>query len=101
MADLLTGQVETLLPALLEATAAKKAAEAAEADLKAKLAAIIGEPKTVKTVWGTVTLVKGRKTKQIVSKVLKAKIDLMMAEGLESGDVVENIGQPFIQVKTS
>ena len=101
MADILTGQVEILAAKLLEATAARKAAEAVEADLKSKLAELIGEPKTVKTVWGSVTLVKGRKTKQIVSKVLKAKIDLMMAEGIESGDVVENIGQPFIQVKTS
>ena len=101
MADILTGQVEILAAKLLEATAAKKAAEAIENDLKSQLAAIIGEPQTIKTVWGSVTLNKGRTTKKIVDKVLKAEIDLLMAKGLADGRVEENEGAPFITVRAS
>ena len=101
MADLLKGQVEVLLPELMEAIAERKAAENKEKLLKERIAELIGVPQTVKTVWGTVTLCNGKRSTKIVSKVLKSKIALMMAEGLENGDVIENIGSPYLNIRQS
>jgi hypothetical protein len=101
MANLITGQVEALLPSLLAAMDAEKAAKAHAADLKAQLAAILESPQTVKTVWGSVTLNKGRRTVEVIGKALKAKITLLKEEGIVSGESIENMGDPFISVRKS
>jgi len=101
MANLITGQVEALLPDLIVAMAAEKAAKAIVADLKAQMAAIIESPQTVKTVWGSVTLNKGRRTVEVIGKALKAKITLLKEEGIVSGESIENMGDPFISVRQS
>ena len=101
MANLITGQVETLLPDLIAAMDAEKAAKAHAADLKAQLAAILESPQTVKTVWGSVTLNKGRRTVEVIGKALKARITLIKEEGIVSGESIEKMGDPFISVRKS
>lgn len=99
MADLITGQIETLLPALLEALDAATAAQAEVDKIKAAMAAIIGHPQTVKTCWGSVTLNKGRRTIKIKDKALEAQIRFMKENGVSEGRCVESVGEPFISVK--
>ena len=98
MANLITGQIEALLPKLLEAMAAEKAAKVTVADLKAQMMNIIETPQTVKTVWGSVTLKRGSRTVKVVSKLLSDKISLMKEEGIATGDTIENFGDMVISV---
>ena len=98
MANLITGQIEALLPDLIAAMSAEKAAKESVANLKAQMMNIIGTPQTVKTVWGSVTLKRGSRTVKVVSKALSAKITLLKEEGLISGESIENIGEMSISV---
>ena len=98
MANLITGQVEALLPSLLAAMDAEKAAKATVADLKAQILDIIGTPQTVKTVWGSVTLKRGSRTVKVISKLLSNKISLLKEEGIATGDSIESFGDMVISV---
>ena len=101
MANLTAGQVETLLPALLEALEAERTAKANAAALKAQMATLIGEPQTVKTAWGTVTLCNGRRTVKVTDRALNAQITLLKEQGIALGKCEESFGVPYIQVKTN
>jgi hypothetical protein len=101
MADLIAGQVETMLPALLAAMAAEKAAKAEADRLKAQMVAIIGKPQTVRTVWGSVTLNRGRRTVKVTDKALEAEIKYLKESGIASGKCEESYGSDFISVKAT
>ena len=98
MANLITGQVEALLPDLIAAMDAEKAAKATVGALKAQLAAILESPQTVKTVWGSVTLKRGSRTVKVISKLLSNKISLLKEEGIATGDAIESFGDMVISV---
>jgi hypothetical protein len=98
MENLLTGQIEALLPALIAAMDEQKAATKKVSDLKAQMLDIIGTPQTVKTVWGSVTLKRGSRTVKVVSKLLSNKISLLKEEGIATGDAIESFGDMVISV---
>jgi hypothetical protein len=98
MANLITGQIEALLPALLHAMEDQKAAAKKVADLKLQMRGIIETPQTIKTVWGAVTLKRGSRTVKVVSELLSDKISLMKEEGIASGDSIESFGDMVISV---
>lgn len=99
--SILVGQVETMLPELLEAMQQADAAKKRVDDLKAQLVALIEEPQTVKTCWGSVTLNKGRRTVKVTDKALNAKITLLKETGISEGKCEESIGSPFVTVRKS
>jgi hypothetical protein len=99
--SILVGQVETMLPELLEAMQQADAAKQRVDSLKAQLVAIIEEPQTVKTCWGSVTLNKGRRTVKVTDKALNAQITLLKETGVSEGKCEESIGSPFITVRKS
>lgn len=99
MADLIAGQVETLLPQLLAALDAEAEAKAEADRLKVAMAAIIGQPGTVRTVWGAVTLNRGRRTVRVVDRALEAQLKYLKESGIAEGKCTESIGSPFISVK--
>jgi len=98
MANLITGQIEALLPNLIAAMAEEKAAAKKVADFKLQMRGIIETPQTVKTVWGSVTLKRGTRTVKVISKLLSNKIGLLKEEGIASGDSIENFGDMVISV---
>ena len=98
MANIITGQIEALLPDLIAAMAAEKAAKDSVANLKAQMLDIIGTPQTVKTVWGSVTLKRGSRTVEVIGKALKARITLLKEEGIASGESIEKVGNMSISV---
>ena len=98
---LIVGQVETLLPELLEAMEQSKAATAKVDELKAQMIALIEEPQTVKTCWGSVTLNKGRRTVKVTDRALTAQITLLKEQGIALGKCEESVGDPFITVRKS
>jgi hypothetical protein len=95
---ILVGQVETLLPDLIKAMEdvdkAKKHAE----KLKVQMCTLIGSPQTVKTVWGSVTLVGSRRTVKITDKALNHQIQLLKETGVSEGKCTESFSAPFIKV---
>jgi hypothetical protein len=99
MADIIAGQIETLLPALLAALDAEAAAKRKADRLKATMAAIIGEPQTIQTIWGSVTLNRGRRTVKVTDKALEAQLKYLKESGLSAGKCQESVGDPFISVK--
>jgi hypothetical protein len=98
MANLITGQIESLLPALIAAMDTAAEANKKVADLKLQMRGIIETPQTVKTVWGSVTLKRGSRTVKVVSKLLSDKISLMKEEGIATGDTIASIGDMVISV---
>jgi hypothetical protein len=98
---ILVGQIETLLPELLQAMEDADAAKHRVDNLKAQLIAIIEEPQTVKTCWGSVTLNKGRRTVKVTDKALNAQITLLEEQGIALGKCEESVGSPFITVRKS
>ena len=98
---LIVGQVETLLPALLQAMEDADAAKRRVDDLKAQMVALIESPQTVKTVWGSVTLNKGRRTVKVTDKALNAQITLLKEQGIAQGRCEESVGSPFVTVRKS
>ena len=101
MANLTAGQVETLLPALLEAMEAERTAKATVATLKAQIAEVIGTPQTVKTAWGTVTLNNGRRTVKVTDRALNAQITLLKEQGITDGKATVSVSEPFITVRAT
>jgi hypothetical protein len=98
---IIVGQVETMLPELLEAMQQADAAKQRVDSLKAQLVALIESPQTVKTCWGSVTLNKGRRTVKVTDKALNAQITLLKETGVSEGKCEESIGSPFITVRKS
>jgi len=96
---LIVGQVETLLPKLLEAMEQADAAKKRVDDLKAQMIALIEDPQTVKTCWGSVTLNKGKRTVKVTDRALNAQITLLKETGISEGKCEESIGSPFITVR--
>lgn len=101
MANLLVGQIETLLPELLEAIKQEKTAKAEVLKQKKVIADLIGNPQTIKTVWGAVTLNNGRRTVKVTDKALNAQITLLKETGVVEGKCEVNHGDPFITVKVT
>ena len=98
---LIVGQVETILPELLEAMEQVKSATAEVDRLKSQLVALIESPQTVKTVWGSVTLNKGRRTVKVTDRALTAQITLLKESGIALGKCEESVGDSFITVRKS
>ena len=98
---LLVGQVETLLPALLQAMEDADAAKKRVDDLKAQMIEVIESPQTVKTCWGSVTLNKGRRTVKVIDRALNAQITLLKESGISEGKCQESVSDPFITVRKS
>ena len=98
---LIVGQVETLLPALLQAMEEADAAKRRVDSIKAQLVALIESPQTVKTCWGSVTLNRGRRTVKITDRALNAQITLLKESGISEGKCRESVGDPFITVRKS
>lgn len=98
---LIVGQVETLLPKLLQAMEQADAAKKRVEDLKAQMVALIEDPQTVKTVWGSVTLNKGKRSVKVTDKALNAQITLLKESGIALGKCEESVGSPFITVRKS
>ncbi len=98
---ILVGQVETMLPELLEAMQQADAAKQRVDDLKAQLVALIESPQTVKTCWGSVTLNKGKRSVKVTDRALNAQITLLKEQGIALGKCEESVGSPFITVRKS
>jgi hypothetical protein len=98
---ILVGQVETLMPELLQAMSDADAAKRRVDDLKAQMIALIESPQTVKTCWGSVTLNNGRRTVKVTDKALNAQITLLKEQGIALGKCEESVGAPFITVRKS
>ena len=98
---LIVGQVETILPELLEAMDNQKSAIAEVDRLKSQLITLIESPQTVKTVWGSVTLNRGRRTVKITDRAISAQITLLKESGIALGKCEESVGDPFITVRKS
>ena len=98
---LIVGQVETILPELLEAMCKADAAKKEVDRLKSQLITLIESPQTVKTVWGSVTLNKGRRTVKVTDRALTAQITLLKESGIALGKCEESVGDPFITVRKS
>lgn len=99
--ELVVGQVETLLPKLVAAMEKVKSATAEVDRLKAQMIALIEEPQTVKTCWGSVTLNRGRRTVKVTDRALNAQITLLKESGIALGKCEESVGDPFITVRKS
>ena len=96
---ILVGQIEALLPKLLEAMEQSKEATAKVDKLKAQMIALIESPQTVKTVWGSVTLCNGRRTVKVTDKALNHQIQLLKETGIATGKCSESFGVDYITVK--
>ena len=99
MEHLISGQIETLLPELLQAMEDADAAKRRVDSLKTQMVSIIGEPQTVKTCWGSVTLNNGRRTVKVTDRALNAQITLLKETGISEGKCQESVGDPFITVR--
>lgn len=98
---ILVGQVETLMPELLQAMSDADAAKRRVDNLKAQMVALIEKPQTVKTVWGSVTLNKGKRSVKVTDKALNAQITLLKEQGIALGKCEESVGSPFVTVRKS
>jgi hypothetical protein len=98
---LIVGQIETLLPKLLEAMEQADAAKKRVDDLKEQMIAVIESPQTVKTCWGSVTLSAGKRTVKVTDRALSAQITLLKESGIALGKCKESVGSPFITVRKS
>ena len=98
---LIVGQVEALLPKLLEAMETQKSATAEVDRLKNQIIGVIESPQTVKTCWGSVTLNRGRRTVKVTDRAISAQITLLKESGIALGKCEESVGDPFITVRKS
>jgi hypothetical protein len=98
---IIVGQVETILPALLQAMEDADAAKRRVDDLRAQLVALIESPQTVKTCWGSVTLNKGKRSVKVTDRALSAQITLLKEQGIALGKCEESVSAPFITVRKS
>jgi hypothetical protein len=96
---LIVGQVETLLPELLQAMERVKSATAEVDRLKSQLIGVIQSPQTVKTVWGSVTVNKPRRTVKVTDRALIAQITLLKEQGIALGKCEESVGEYSLTVR--
>jgi hypothetical protein len=96
---ILVGQIETLLPELLQAMSDAESARKRVDSLKAQMINLIETPQTVKTCWGSVTLNNGRRTVKVTDRALNAQITLLKEQGIALGKCQESVGDPFITVR--
>jgi len=102
MATAETLTLDLLIEAYLAADAEAKAAKLAADNIRKQIEtiAIEGNIKRHKVEnVASFTLCEGKKTEKIVSDTFKAKLNLMMARGRESGEVVINQGQPYAMIR--
>lgn len=99
--SILVGQVETLMPELLQAMSDAAAAKQRVDSLKSQLISLIGEPQTVKTCWGSVTVNKGKRTVKVTDRALTAQITLLKEQGIALGKCEESVGEPSLTVRKS
>jgi len=99
--SILVGQVETLLPELLQAMSDAAAAKQRVDALKAQIIALIETPQTVKTCWGSVTVNKGKRTVKVTDRALTAQITLLKEQGIALGKCEESVGEPSLTVRKS
>ena len=99
--SILVGQVETLLPKLLEAMEDADAAKRRVNSLKAQIIALIETPQTVKTCWGSVTVNNGRRTVKVTDRALNAQITLLKEQGIALGKCEESVGDLSLTVRKS
>ena len=97
--SILVGQVETLMPELLQAMSDAAAAKQRVDSLKSQLISVIGEPQTVKTCWGSVTVNKGRRTVKVTDRALTAQITLLKEQGIALGKCEESVGEYSLTVR--
>ena len=97
--SILVGQVETLMPELLQAMSDAAAAKQRVDSLKSQLISVIGEPQTVKTCWGSVTANKGRRTVKVTDRALTAQITLLKEQGIALGKCEESVGEYSLTVR--
>ena len=97
--SILVGQVETLMPELLQAMSDAAAAKQRVDSLKSQLISVIGEPQTVKTCWGSVTVNKGRRTVKVTDRALTAQITLVKEQGIALGKCEESVGEYSLTVR--
>ena len=97
--SILVGQVETLMPELLQAMSDAAAAKQRVDSLKAQMISVIGEPQTVKTCWGSVTVNKGRRTVKVTDRALTAQITLLKEQGIALGKCEESVGEYSLTVR--
>jgi hypothetical protein len=96
---LIVGQVETLMPELLQAMSDAAAAKQRVDCLKAQMISVIGEPQTVKTCWGSVTVNKGKRTVKVTDRALTAQITLLKEQGIALGKCEESVGEYSLTVR--
>ena len=97
--SILVGQVETLMPELLQAMSDADAAKKRVDSLKSQLISLIGEPQTVKTCWGSVTVNKGRRTVKVTDRALTAQITLLKEQGIALGKCEQSVGEYSLTVR--
>jgi hypothetical protein len=97
--SILVGQVETLMPELLQAMSDAAAAKQRVDCLKAQMISVIGEPQTVKTCWGSVTVNKGKRTVKVTDRALTAQITLLKEQGIALGKCEESVGEYSLTVR--
>jgi len=97
--SILVGQVETLMPELLQAMSDAAAAKQRVDSLKSQLISLIGEPQTVKTCWGSVTVNKGKRTVKVTDRALTAQITLLKETGISDGKCEESVGEYSLTVR--
>jgi hypothetical protein len=98
MATILNGQVELLMPALINAIEAADAAAAEVKRLKQNMIKLIETPQTVKTTWGTVILKKPARTIKVIDEELTAEITLLREQGVKNGKCQVNFSAPSLSV---
>ena len=97
--SILTGQVEALLPELIQAMDAAEAAQKEVLRLKSQMIALIGEPQTVKTIWGSVTVNNGKRSVKVTGRALIHKIALLKEQGIAEGACKESFGELSLTVR--
>lgn len=97
--NVISGQIETMMPTLLDAMEAERIAKENVNKIKDQMAQIIESPQTISTAWGAVILNKGRRTVKVTDRALNAKLTMLKEEGISEGKCEESIGDPFITIR--
>lgn len=97
--NMISGQIEAMMPTLLDAMEAERIAKENVNKIKDQMAQIIESPQTISTAWGAVILNKGRRTVKVTDRALNAKLTMLKEEGISEGKCEESIGDPFITIR--
>jgi len=69
--------------------------------IKETITEAINTPCTVNTTWGSVTLVKGKRTVKITDKQLTNEIAALKEAAVKDGRAVATIGNPYLTIRLS